>query len=353
MMKIILFFIILMISVTAFSKVSEDIKSNFKEKNFAAIVGIYDNNKKSAAFQKAPKLMVMTAYALEKQGRFKDAASLNMRLVKIKFFKEHQFINREIKNDSSIDSDNYPKVLLVLYWNIFKNLSRQILLATERTPVVEDELRQFNFVRVILENLEFRERQVDKTNDEVLAHLKSLEDGKYRLNTRLFVNYLSWQRKVDLLIAGNTSPIVITNKGLCAGGALGIQNASYSFFLDGCALLASGEIQSQNTSPTYQQSAIPVRGFMGGIGVGKIVSPTGAEIGFKIPIMMASQKLTQPPTSSPSCAAGCNIEEPPTMSIMGSLYSRWHFSNVYFQTELSKFIDQDAVLWSLGTGYRF
>lgn len=348
--------ILILVSLCAQARAAvllSDVNQAFTAKNFAEIVSIYDQNRKAHEYHKSTKIMVMTAFALEKQKRFQDAANIQMRIIKLDYLQEHKTILRAVKDGESLDADSYEKRLMITYWNVYKNYGHHILTFNKRTPSLDATLKHFSFVKNILEQLEFREGQVDRLNDKILAHLKYLDDKIFHFTKRVFFEYLTWQSDVDLTINGVKNPLVITNKGYCAGGELGFENNFYHFFADACVLMANGTIQSQNTVPVYLQSNIPIRGIKTSIGAGKIVSYTRSEIGFKLPVMLAPQDLTDPPANDPACEFGCKVDQPPAFSVMASLYSRWSFNKWYFQTEFGKFIDQDSIMWSLGTGYKF
>jgi hypothetical protein len=61
--------------------------------------------------------------------------------------------------------------------------------------------------------------------------------------------------------------------------------------------------------------------------------------------MYIDQKLTLP--------SGTKLTEPNPVMAMASLYSRWPFERWFVQTEFSKFIGNDLVLFSVGGGHEF
>jgi hypothetical protein len=168
------------------------------------------------------------------------------------------------------------------------------------------------------------------------------EGESFRL---LSVDYLSWQQEGSVKSAGVQSPIVITNQGLCAGGTLGRNYKSYLSFIDGCFIYGSGNAGSEKNTITYNQSHISVYGAKVSLGIGKYVSKAKTEIGFKVPAMFVAQTFSRANSST--------LREPEAFMTMASLYSRWRFEDWFVQTEFSKIIGNDLVLFSIGGGHQF
>ena len=106
-----------------------------------------------------------------------------------------------------------------------------------------------------------------------------------------------------------------------------------------------GNVGSEKKTITYDQSDISLYGLKASIGISKFVSPSNAEIGFKIPLLLTHQLLTEPKNTK--------LTTPTPFSVMASLYSRWPIQQWFVQTEFSKFVDNDLVLFSVGAGYNF
>lgn len=174
---------------------------------------------------------------------------------------------------------------------------------------------------------------------------KKIEATKATHFSLVSIDYLSWQQEGKIKSGSSQSPLIITNQGVCAGGAIGYDYRTYRTFIDGCFIYGSGNAGSEKNTITYNQSGISVYGLKASLGMGKIVSSARTEIGFKLPIMYVQQNLTKTNITS--------IHEPPTLSAMASLYSRWPFEDWFVQTEFSKIIGNDLVLFSLGGGYQF
>ena len=177
-----------------------------------------------------------------------------------------------------------------------------------------------------------------------MDHEVKAESAKFFRQVSL--DYLTWQQAGSIKTSTGKSPLIITNQGVCAGGALGFDHITYRTFIDGCFVYASGNAGAvKNSVVTYDQSDISAYGAKMSLGIGRFVSSARAEIGFKIPIMYIDQKLTLP--------SGTKLTEPNPLSAMASLYSRWPFEKWFVQTEFSKFIGNDLVLFSLGGGHEF
>lgn len=166
-----------------------------------------------------------------------------------------------------------------------------------------------------------------------------------KVSKLLSVDFMSWQQEGEIKSGAAKSRVIITNKGYCAGGAVGYEHGTYRSFIDGCFVYGYGNSGAVKNSITYDQSDISAYGAKASIGMGRFVSSARAEIGFKLPIMYIHQSLTEPNNAS--------ITEPPPFMAMASLYSRWPFQKWFVQTEFSKFIGNDLVLFAVGGGYDF
>lgn len=325
----------------------------FKNKKYATVIQLYKKNPQNPSYRTDRKLLLVTASSFEKKDRYQEAGVLYMRIIKHEYAKPHQELLKSIKKQETIDGESFPTTIKMLYWKAFFSYGNQILTLKDEKSLEQKNFANFNTLRKILEGLEYKEGKVDALNDKVITHIKSLEDKVYRFSKSVFLDFISWQRTVDFTSASASNKLVITNKGLCLGGELNYENKHFRFFADGCFLAGSGEVQSQNSTPAYQQSRNDVVGSKISLGLGKIVSSSGAEVGFKVPVLVTPQELKEPPNDNPSCLGSCKIEQPPTLTVIISLYTRWHFKNFFIQTELGKFVNQDTTMWSLGTGYKF
>jgi hypothetical protein len=260
---------------------------------------------------------------------------------------EHQHVLETIKDGNTLDPDSVSENLKLLYWKAFENYAMTIKEFDQDSPELRRNYIQFSFFKEILTSLEFRENKVDKESDEVLSHIKYLEDKVYRISKNLFIDYISWQRQINLTTPSGSSDLTISNKGFCSGGDVGYENKFFHYFTDACFLYGSGSAGSVNTNPTYQQGNIPAYGMKVSLAAGYFVSAHKTEIGLKIPMLYSLQQLTNP--SQP----GYQVNQGSPFSMMASLYSRWPFGAWFFQTEFGKYFDQDATIWSLGGGYKF
>lgn len=178
------------------------------------------------------------------------------------------------------------------------------------------------------------------------SHIETeIETKSKKVSTLVFLDYLTWQEDGTIKSGSAKSPIVITNQGICAGGAMGYETVTYRTFIDGCFIYGSGNVGAVKNTITYNQSDIRAYGVKASIGAGRFVSSAKAEIGFKIPLMYIDQTLTEPTNST--------ISDTQAVMAMASLYSRWPFEKWFVQTEFSKFIGNDFVLFSVGGGHEF
>lgn len=163
--------------------------------------------------------------------------------------------------------------------------------------------------------------------------------------TDAFIDMMSWQQEGRVKINNIRSNFIVTNRALCAGGSKNIETATYRSFIDGCFLYGQGNVGAEKNTVTYDQSDINVYGLKASVGAGYFVSSHKAEIGFKIPLMLISQTYTKPKQSS--------LTEPSPVLVMASLYGRWPFDQWFVQTEFSKIVGNDFVMFSMGGGYKF
>jgi hypothetical protein len=160
-----------------------------------------------------------------------------------------------------------------------------------------------------------------------------------------FLDYVNWQQEGTIKAAGFHNKFIVTNKGLCAGGAASRIKNSYRTFIDGCLISGYGNTGSEKSTITYKQSDISLYGLKTSFGIGRFISPAQAELGLKIPIMYIHQNFSEP--------LGATIHDPSIWMVLVSLYSRWPFGDYFVQTEFAKFIGNDLVMFQLGAGVNF
>lgn len=319
----------------------------FKAKDYNKISETYRNNMQA---NYSREQLVMISYSLRKLGFFRQDIKLNIRLVKKHYGRQHNRLLAAIKRGDTIDGDDYPEALKVLYWNLFTSYGQILKGYDHDSSLVEKDNKYFTLFSKLLSELEFREGKVDKYNDTIIAHRQYLTNKIYHFKKSWSVQYVSWQQDATLkhATAGEGS-LIITNKGLCAGGDMGYENYRWHFYVDGCFLYGSGGVKNndQDLIDNYQQSNVPAYGFKGGPGASLIVSSSRSRIGLRIPMIYSVQKLTTP--TDP----GYSVDQGPAFAFIGSLYSRWQFDKWYFQTEFGKYIQQEQTFWGLGFGKEF
>ncbi len=311
-----------------------------------------DSKRVSEIYRDAPKAdysskeLIMISHSLRKMGYYRQDINLNIRLIKKNYLEQHKKILTAIKNGDSIDGEEYPKPLKIHYWNVFTDYGVIIMGYKDVSNLISKDHEHFLRFSKILGDLEFREGKVDKANDKVLGHIQYLQNKVYRFIGSLYFNYVSWQQSSKLVGASSTD-LIVTNKGYCLGGDLGMENAFYHVFMDGCFLFGSGGVSSTSTSPNYRQRDVPAYGVKVGPGASMIVSSTRSRIGFKLPIIYTVQRLSEPKDGS------YKIDPDSPLSAIGTLYSRWQFDKWYFQTEFGKYLTKDQSFWGLGFGRNF
>ncbi len=324
-----------------------ELMSAWKAKNYRKVSDLYRDNPRQDYSRKE---LVLISYSLRKLRFFRQDIKLNMALVKKEYAKNHNYLLNAIKRGDTIDPDAYPVALKILYWNLFTSYGEIIKGYEHDSKRVEKDHKYFVIFSKILSDLEFREGKADKINDAIIAHRQYLTDKIYRFKTSWLVQYVSWQQDATIkhTTQGNAG-LIVTNRGVCLGGDMGIENYRYHFYIDGCFLYGSGGVNNidQNLIDNYQQSNVPALGFKAGPGASLIVSSSRSRIGIKLPVIYSVQDLTTPQGSD------YKIDQGTPISLLASMYSRWQFNKLYFQTEFGKYLQQEQTFWGFGVGKEF
>lgn len=335
-----LFLFVLFTSAAAAS----DVTDAFNSKDFKRITEIYRDNPRRAFNSKE---LIYISYALRKRGFYRQDIKLNIRLIKKKYSRYHKKLLRDVQRGETIDGDNYPDALKVLYWNLMNDYGRILESYKSASTLIKKDHQHYLVFSKLLSELEFREGKVDKLNDRIVAHIQYLQDKVYKFSKSLSFQYISWQNELKLT-GPQGSNLIITNRGLCAGGDVGWENAFYHFYVDGCAFAGSGGVSSDgSTAIEYQQSNVPAYGVKVSPGASMIVSSSGSRIGLRIPVIYSLQSLQEPKND----AYSIEVEDP--IAYVASLYSRWQFKKWYFHTEFGKYLQKEQVYWGIGIGKRF
>jgi hypothetical protein len=342
-MVMIKFFIVLSFVINP--ALASDIQNAFSRKDYNGVSEIYKDNPRRSFNAKE---LVMVSYALRKQGFFRQDIKLNVRLIKLKYLSLHQRLIRDISKGETIDSDDYPEALKVLYWNLMNDYGIIIKGYKNQSQLIKKDHEHYLMFSKMLSELEFREGKVDRFNDKIMAHLTYLKNKVYRFTRSYSAQYVSWQSESTLKGTNSETGLVVTNRGLCVGAEAGWENSFYHFYVDGCFLAGSGGVSSDASSAiTYRQSNVPAYGAKFGPGASMIVSTSGSRIGIKVPIIYSVQNLQEPKNNA------FRIKENSPLNYIVSLYSRWQFDQWYIQTEFGKYLQQEQTFWGLGIGKNF
>lgn len=328
------------------SALASDITNRFAKKDYQGISDIYRDNPRKAF---TPKELILISYSLRRLGFYRQDIKLNIRIIKTKYGPLHKKLLNDVRRGETIDSEEYPEALKVLYWNLMNDYGTILKsYRTHSTLIIKDHQHYLIFSKLLSE-LEFREGKVDKYNDKIVAHIQYLENNVYKFTSSVSFQYISWQTESTLNGPSADTGLVITNRGLCVGGDAGVENAFYHFYVDGCLFAGSGGVASDASTPaiTYRQSNVGAYGAKFGPGASMIVSSSGSRIGVRLPVIYTLQKLQEPQNNNYS------ISENSPVSFVASLYSRWQFEKWYFQTEFGKYIQTEQTYWGLGIGKRF
>lgn len=340
MMKFI--FILIMLMNVA---VASDITDAFGKKDWIRVTEIYRDQ---PARQYNKKELAYISYSLRKRGFYRQDIKLNIRLIKQNYAAYHKKLIAQIKNADTVDGEEYPEGLKVLYWNLMNDYGQILESYKDASTLIKKDHQHYLMFSKMLSELEFREGKVDKYNDKIVAHITNLENKVYKFSRSLSFQYISWQTEATLEGPGSKTGLVVTNRGVCAGGDMGYENSFYHFYVDGCVFAGSGGVSSDSTSLIkYQQSNVGAFGAKFGPGASMIVSSSGSRIGLRVPVIYTKQKLQEPKN------AAYSIKEDDPLSYVVSLYSRWQFKTWYFQTEFGKYVQKEQTYWGLGLGKNF
>lgn len=321
------------------------IQEAFMARNYSSVARNYLKNPKG---NYSHKDLAVISYSLRKESKFREDIKLIHTKIKHDFKNEHVKIMRSIKNSESLDPDEVPESLKIYYWNIFNDYAAILRSYPEKSEKLNKDHRNFQAYLKILNQIEFREGKVDKIADDVEAHLVLMEKKIYRFKVALSIQYVSWQQTALLIGAGDEASLITTNRGVCPGGELGMENSQYHFFLNACFLYGSGEVNNyENSAVNYRQSNLPAYGFKGGPGASVIISSSGSRIGVRVPIIYSVQDLKAP------AEPGYKIEGNSELNFLVTLYSRWHIDKMFIETEFGKYIQMDEVFWGIGLGRTF
>lgn len=337
-------FIILILFSFSLAHGSE-IEKAFRAKNYGQVASIYLSNSGETFKEKE---YVMISYSLRRQGKFREDLRVTYSLVKKFYSKQHAGILNAIRTGESLDSNEIPEPLKIHYWNLFNNYASILKQYSSLSEELDKDQKNFNSFTKILSEVEFREGKVDKISDAVQAHIQYLHDKIYHWRISLSIQYVSWQQTATLIGPSDSTTLIITNRALCTGGDLGLENYLFHFYMDGCFLYGAGAVrQDSGAGQNYQQSNIPAYGVKVGPGASVIVSSSGSRIGIKIPFLYSVQQLTTPTTP------GYSISDKAEFAAMTTLYSRWQFDKWYFQTEFGKYVKNEEAFWGIGFGRNF
>ena len=339
---------ILLLLFASQSAFAGNVDKLFKQKQFKAVAAYFDNPK---AFNRlTAKEMILVSYSLRATGRHRDNTRLIVVMIKKLYSKEHAQIFNKIKKKSTLNVADYPKPLLLLYWNMYNDYANIIKSYKKNHPQLKKDEKLFQNFRNILSELEFREGKVEKTNDEIISHLQYLNNLEYKFSSSWQVQYLSWQHSGTMTRLSNNikTDLLVTNQGLCVGGDAGYESGFYHYALEGCFLMGTGGVTAAGSSDesTYKQNLIAY-GLKIGPSAYKIVSSSKARIGISLPILFAIQKMTQP--DDPDYI----VEQDSSIKFVPTLNARWQFDKWYMKTEFGQYFGKKETLWALGFGKQF
>lgn len=334
---------LMMIFFVVSSVHASEVLEAFKSKNYQKVTQLY---KDRPTHSWTSKELIVISYSLRSQKMYSEDTEVGNRLIKMKFETEDNKLKKAIQDSESIDGEEYPKGLKVIYWSMFNSYSSLVQAQTSLGPELDKYKAGYDTYYKYLSDLEFRDDQANKVADKVNLHLKYLEDKIYHFRWGPSLQYVSWQQAGTLTKGAIDRSLIITNTGVSIGLDVGMENYRYHFYLDGGILYGTGNVQNSEGS-IYQQSNVPAYGVKIGPGASVIVSKSRSRIGLKFPLLYSIQELTQPADQT------IKVKDDPKLVVIPSLYSRWYFGNLYFQAEFGKYLGDDKSFWGVGTGYSF
>lgn len=326
-----------------------EIGNAFKQKQFKRVTEIYRQNPEARYTNKD---LVYISYSLQKLGFYRQDLLLSGRLINRNHKAAHLKLISNLRRGKTIEADEYPKQLKILYWNMLNSYVKIIEGYSELSSLSTKDQKRMTTYGKILGELEFRESKVDKLTDRIQGHILYLQNKIYKRVSNFSFQYVSWQQRSILEGSdGSASSLIVTNSGYCLGGDTGIENHLWHFYVDGCLFLGSGGVQSKSGSAVnYQQSTVMAYGLKAGPGASMIVSSSRSRIGFKLPVIYNIQNLTDPGERQ---GVDFRVTTKKPLSVALTLYSRWQFDEWFINTEFGQYVAEEQTFWGLGFGKSF
>lgn len=210
-----------------------------------------------------------------------------------------------------------------------------------------EDVKLFNEKKAYLEDHEYQEGKVEQLHDKVSAHVRAVEDLKYKPSRYAFVDYTSWQQDMTLKTPGGNRTLIVTNQAWCPGAGFGKKNSRFHFGGEGCFLYGRGDVGSQSSGISYTQSNVYGKGMKVMPFAGLNVSSVGAELGLKLPLIWFDQKFSDPKT------AGYDTRQPSPFRAFLDIYGRWPLGPWFLQSDIGRNLGKDLTIWSVGIGRNF
>lgn len=230
-------------------------------------------------------------------------------------------------------------------WLNFQNLGDAILKSEESNAELSKKHQEFKTEQTKLEEMEYKENETDLLNTKVEEHLKKLGSNNFQSRFDISLNYLSFQKEFDFKNTLGHSKLVVTSNVYCIGGAYGIANNNYHYWIDGCAFYGKSNVGNVSNTITFQQDSLDTYGAKISPAAGIFVSKIKSELGLKLPLLYSHQKITKPSNTT--------LRENSEFQALASFYYRFPVDQWFFQMEFGKFLSQDTTLWGFGAGLSF
>jgi hypothetical protein len=277
-----------------------------------------------------------------------SAAEENLADLVVKFNKEHttetKVVNEAIHRGTDVDEKLITPAYKELLYKLYLGYTGRALQSDSISRINSKETSLTQFLKKALEKLEHREKEVDARSDLVRNHLVVLESKQFRFKFRTFLEFLSWQSQATLVGPFESTGLLTTNIGFCPGVALNYENRFWAISTDLCGLYGAGGVSAIQGLVEYQQSNVPAYGGKWSLGIGKVVASSGSEFGVRGNLLYVRQTLTTPPNPQYS------VDQNKTLGGSITLFSRWRFQRLYFQTDFGRMVGRPATVWSLGIG---
>jgi hypothetical protein len=309
---------------------------------------LYDENEESLS--QIPMALERLAISLERREKYKESIEVYRKII-LNFNKsEHGKILGS--KPTKIDPSLFEHSKLPFYYYKLAFLSTQIFVKTTvYTPVQERIKYKKNAEGFISLARKVKVEEPDlKILEEILKEKISEEVSLlFKESWYGSVELLSWQDRVLLVSTNNGSKtnLLSTSIGTCLGAGKKWENVRYEFNIEGCYVVGTATISSEDIAVSYQQSSVGVSGFIFGPGVYFKTFSDNVFLGIHLPIKYRTGDWTNP---NPDLY---RFERDSAIEAGFFIQSKVKINKISLRTRLGKVFPNPGSLWSIGVLYDF